>query len=425
MSNNGALKLNLGAGPVEQWLEGYRNLDGKNGDNLFPLPNPDDSIGEIRASHCLEHFPAATVLDVLKEWVRVLKPEGWLKIAVPDFRYIAEAYLGKRSTPHSLQSYLMGGQVDERDYHKSLFDETSLTDMLKQAGLVDIQRWTSEIKDCASLEVSLNLMGRKPTIPVLEPVASYARNGHGKQFVAGEWRTEKLQEDFAKVVVAMIISRPRYGTLHAADALSAIAFMLKAPMLTAGGAWWEQGVCRSVLEALKFRDPQGDPADVIVTADYDTLATPEDALQLIQLLYQNPQYDCIVPTQIRRGTYEEILAQTAGPVDMNQALVPITSGHFGLTVFRRHVFEKMKAPWFLNVPDAEGQWSDGRQDADMYFWAKFCDTGFKAALATQVICGHLDEFVSWPKLENGKVVKVNQSIFAWLETRKPPEGVAR
>lgn len=422
-NGNGQVRLNLGSGSNP--LLDYINLDICEGRSIYPLAYEQNSVAEIRASHVLEHFPMRQTLQVLKEWVAVLKPGGWLKIAVPDFKWIAQSYLNRFDAP--IAAYLMGGQTHEYDYHKAIFDHDSLKALMAEAGLVDIQNWGPEagVRDCSALAVSLNLMGQKPERTNVLAVRSekVRENSQGKQFVAGAWREHGLQEEKAKVVTVMVMSRPRFGSLYAADTLSAIANGLRAPLLSGAGAWWEQGLTRAIQAALEYKDYDDDPADVIVTADYDTIATPQDAIELITLLYQNPQYDALVPMQARRGMFEEVLARTAGPADLTQGIIPITSGHFGLTVFRRSVFEKMKAPWFLNKPDDDGHWGEGRTDADIYFWNKLADSGFKAGLATGVVVGHEDSLVSWPAVKDGKVVKVHQSIFEWLETRRPPEEV--
>lgn len=152
------MKLNLGAGGFP--LDGYENLDHKTGQEIYPLDYASETIDEVRASHVLEHFEQRLVQGVVSEWARVLKSSGWLKIAVPNFAWIANRYLegGRRF----IQQYTMGGQTDADDFHKTIFDTDSLTGMLKRAGLVDVQPWVSEIEDCASLGVSLNLMARKP-----------------------------------------------------------------------------------------------------------------------------------------------------------------------------------------------------------------------------------------------------------------------
>jgi predicted SAM-dependent methyltransferase len=153
------VKLNLGAG--EGPLPGYQNIDRKTGGEIFPLSYADNSASEVRASHVLEHFPHGQVADVVREWARVLKPGGKLKIAVPDFDYIVKAYSNGRRDDRMLELYLFGGQVDDADYHKAFFNEEKLAELMKHAGLGSIEKWQSEIQDCASLEVSLNLQGVK------------------------------------------------------------------------------------------------------------------------------------------------------------------------------------------------------------------------------------------------------------------------
>lgn len=153
------MKLNLGSGVNE--IEGYVNVDISNGLNVYPLEFESESADEIRASHILEHFPYRETQNIVNEWVRVLKPNGILKIAVPDMRWIASQILLSNPRVFPLQSFIMGGQIDNYDYHKSVFTSETLYSFLATAGLTDIQFWESEIKDCAALEVSLNLMGRK------------------------------------------------------------------------------------------------------------------------------------------------------------------------------------------------------------------------------------------------------------------------
>src|SRR5215831_6253473 len=117
------MKLDLGAGDISP--PGFKPLGHPHGSEIYPLDAfADNSVEEIRASHCLEHFSHRQTLDVLKEWVRVLKPGGLLRIAVPDFAKIAENYLKGVGQP--TQSFVMGGQVDADDFHKALFDKTRL-----------------------------------------------------------------------------------------------------------------------------------------------------------------------------------------------------------------------------------------------------------------------------------------------------------
>jgi len=149
------MKLNLGSGAYQ--IAGYENLDGKYGNSVYPLEYRE--VDEIRSSHLLEHFSQDESIEVLGHWVDCLKVGGVLKIAVPDFDdLIRRKNLGEQL---NFEGIIMGGQTDELDYHKSIWNLGKLRFIMENLGLVDIQTWQSEIPDCASYNFSLNLQGRK------------------------------------------------------------------------------------------------------------------------------------------------------------------------------------------------------------------------------------------------------------------------
>lgn len=147
------MRLNLGSG--KNHIDGYLNLDGNQGESIFPLSYSD--VDEIRASHVLEHFGHRESIEVLKNWVSCLKVGGVLKIAVPDFMVIANNI----DKLPQWEFYLFGGQTDELDYHKSVWYHSKLELIMMQLGLTDIKTWKSDIVDCASYPFSLNLEGVK------------------------------------------------------------------------------------------------------------------------------------------------------------------------------------------------------------------------------------------------------------------------
>jgi len=547
------LRLNIGSGNAP--LPGYCNLDIKFGDHAERLPHPDNSADLIRASHVLEHIRGERVPDTLKEWVRVLRPGGWLQVAVPDFAWCVAAYRGEKPTagddPIPLAAYILGGQQDEHDYHRGLFDDATLRQLLADAGLTDIQQWKSDVPDCASLPVSLNLMGRKPwrcetcngvlgkvwndpsytlcedCLSKPESIAKWdtcpgcglrysvnpwgacvtclnagraeahrARCPHGRAiggvpgtrrfaghiahceccrddfgtlnlsdslcpvcatkpeppaprritqvFAAGRWQdaagpvtVAPGEEDDARagklparviegetraVKIACVMSIPRIGYLDCIQNIQNVVQQAGGQLLTAQGVFWSHALSRAIRAALDWRGDAGEQFDFILTADYDTYPTLENLKGLASLLAREPDVDCVVPMQVKRQL-GELLATTAGGVNMTLPLVPIRTGHFGFTLFRRSFFERLPRPWFWERPDEHGDWGPGRIDPDIGFWLGAEKAGLRTMLATRVIVGHGDELVSWPRLDGGRIAPVHQSLIDWYERQAPPEGL--
>jgi predicted SAM-dependent methyltransferase len=57
------------------------------------LEYPALSVEEIYSSHLLEHLAKKEILPTLKEWFRVLKKGGRLRLNVPDFNWAVKCFL--------------------------------------------------------------------------------------------------------------------------------------------------------------------------------------------------------------------------------------------------------------------------------------------------------------------------------------------
>lgn len=136
----------------------------------------DGSVDLIHASHCLEHFSHLQVPDVLREWHRVLKKGGTLRLGVPDFDAMVGLYQAKGRDIDSILGFLMGGQDYRHNFHMTAFTSTSLTRLLRDAGFESVSPWepyTSELTqicdatstvvhhDGVAHRISLNLEARK------------------------------------------------------------------------------------------------------------------------------------------------------------------------------------------------------------------------------------------------------------------------
>lgn len=382
------MKLNLGAGATI--IEGFIPLDGAKGDCIFPLPHADGSVDEIRASHVLEHFPHAQVPAVLADWVRALKPGGVLKIAVPDFETIAEAYVAGNEM--NVQGYVMGGQTDQRDFHRTLFDRRSLASMFGAAGLAGLRPWKSEIADAAALPVSLNLAGTKRgwVAPKISAVASMPRLGFN---------------DFWGVMYDVCRGRG-------------------IPFRRSMGVFWG----KKLTEAMKTAIEQDSP-EWILTLDYDTVFTAAHLDALIDLAMRHPGADAIAPLQASRHHQHVMLTVPTEDGKANRAnvprealdgeLLPLRTAHFGCTLIRVSSLLKLPKPWFRQVPDDDGEWGDHSIDEDIWFWHQWRKAGFRLDLACHVPVGHCDIAIRWPDVNLETVYQTPREFLK----KGPPDDV--
>jgi predicted SAM-dependent methyltransferase len=359
-------RLNLGAG--DRPLEGWENWDAATGQEAFPLELPDGCLDHLRASHILEHFPHAKAQAALNEWVRVVRPGGAVSIAVPDFALLAKGYLAGKPWP--FQGFFMGGQLNERDFHKSIFDRESLEEAMREAGLCAIHRWQSTNDDGAAMPISLNLVGYKRTkLPRACAVMSVPRLGFMDNFASAQMALRPLGIDLAKF----------------------------------SGAFWGQCLTRGMESLLEQEKPA-----FVLTLDYDTIYTKANVEDLLMLACAQPDADAIAPLQAMRGRDSPLFVmageggKTLDQVDravLEQPLVKVRTAHFGCTVIRAERLASFGKPWFWSRPDPEGGWGEGRIDDDIWFWHEWEKQGRSLYLAPRVVVGHAEMMIRWPDRE--------------------------
>lgn len=139
------MKLHLGCG--EKYIPGFIHVDIQDYPHVdYRVPvnqlsfAADHSVDLIYACHVLEHFGRHETDQVLKEWFRVLRKGGLLRLAVPDFEAVAGQYQ-QTGNLTELVGLVSGGQRNEYDFHKMVFDEKLLRERLLKAGFTSVSRY--------------------------------------------------------------------------------------------------------------------------------------------------------------------------------------------------------------------------------------------------------------------------------------------
>lgn len=138
-----------------------------------------DSIEAIYASHVVEHIAhGAPLLDMLKEWHRVLAPGGTLYISVPDLDVLCWLFVRpgvSEQDKYMIMRMMFGGQMDAHDFHFVGLNWSFLSTYLTHAGFGEITRVQSlgifndtSTQQFAGVPISLNVTARKPSVQVVQ-----------------------------------------------------------------------------------------------------------------------------------------------------------------------------------------------------------------------------------------------------------------
>lgn len=138
------LRLNLGCGHVP--VDGYLNVDRRAlpGVDIVAevdvLPFGQGEVNEIFSAHLLEHFPQEQLRrELLPYWVSLLKSGGILRSVVPDAESMIKGYADGSYPYSSLREVTFGAQDYDGDFHFNMFVTGQMEDLLREAGLSDVE----------------------------------------------------------------------------------------------------------------------------------------------------------------------------------------------------------------------------------------------------------------------------------------------
>lgn len=154
------IKLHLGCG--KNYIEGWVNIDNNSDRNIEKLdfkydlrkrlPFGDNSVDFIFNEHFLEHLTVEEGQIAIREFYRVLKPNGVLRIAMPDLKKSVESYLNpnwhidekeflEKFHLNHIQTRAEKLNTEFRSWgHKWLYDWEELERRLKEAGCKNINQ---------------------------------------------------------------------------------------------------------------------------------------------------------------------------------------------------------------------------------------------------------------------------------------------
>jgi hypothetical protein len=277
-----------------------------------------------------------------------------LRVSVPD----VDKVLAAKGDKNRL-FYLMGGQCNADDFHRSAFDEERLHAALSQAGLERIGHWHSPNTDTAANPISLNLEGFKP---------------------AGQMQDIKIKA---------VMSIPRVGWNDTWGCIQEALIPFGIPLERNTGVFWGQCMQRSLEKAAESG------VDWILTIDYDSVFTSQQLDQLIGDFGANPHIDALASLQCRRGSeFPLMTCGGASEAQIGRDPIKVTTAHFGLTLISMDALAKVAKPWFKGQPDDQGEWGDGRMDEDIWFWHQWRLAGNTIYVTPNARIGHLELMVS-------------------------------
>lgn len=167
------LRLHIGPGHIN--LQGWVNIDAIQHPHTHIVDHrlelgefADCSVTEIYACHILEHISHRQIRSVLSHFYAKLREGGVIRVSVPSFDALIELYQLSDKNINSIQYPVMGGQEDDFNYHKTIYNYDLLKLLLLECGFKSIREWSTEkifgesIGDWSSYKVT---MGNK-VIPI-------------------------------------------------------------------------------------------------------------------------------------------------------------------------------------------------------------------------------------------------------------------
>lgn len=153
----------------------------------------------------------------------------------------------------------------------------------------------------------------------------------------------------------------------------------------------------------------GAGAEYALTIDYDTPHQRDDIIRLYGIMKLNPEIDAVCSLQMRRDSKQTLIsfrdpetgqiAETFNGAAFTGNTVKVAAGNFGLTIIRLSSLAKLPKPWFIAVPDEDGEWGENSIDEDVNFWRGWERAGLTLHCAHVIPVAHMEMGLTWPGLD--------------------------
>lgn len=125
---------------LDQYCDILKNNQFLYHDLSLSLPLHENTIDYIYSSHFFEHLFKDDAVNLLKSCAQALKPDGTIRIAIPDLSYAVSLYSQGRKHEMLEDYFFVEGKGSYLARHKYMYDFELIAEALEDAGFGNVVR---------------------------------------------------------------------------------------------------------------------------------------------------------------------------------------------------------------------------------------------------------------------------------------------